>query len=339
MSIKKKDNEQEYPPKGNAKGYVGSGKNIPTPKSAAPSVSSTGGSNAPPPAASSSPTAYAAPTAASAAVPSAAGGQGSGLFDRITVPNKSDDDIRNLATANLTEFEQATRRAIESQISEADRLLRSNRESEKARGAELMRQIDTYFEQARRNADNDALRRGLARSSIAVNRSADLEAAGAERRTEATSTMLDNILEIDNELEGLGAKRERALNEFDIAYAARLTQEIQRLTEVRDRQVSEATRFNNDQLMREMQFDMDSQLNESRLATEALRRQEAEHQLASTRSAQQRAREQEQLFVDTFNHLSTLSARQARQELRDNVLLRTQLTPTQFFQLYNRFGR
>ena len=260
-------------------------------------------------------------------------------FERKAVPDKSDNDIRNLASANLTEFEQANRRAIESMIEEAGTLLKSNRESEKQRAEQLMSQIDEAFENARRNSDNDALRRGLARSSIAVNRTADIETAAAARRADASAENLANLTEIDNRLAGLTAKREQALNEFNIAYAARLTQEINSLTQDRDRRADEAMRYNNQMLAKERQFEADRALNQSRLDTEALRREELSDSINATRDAAERARLQEELFAQTFNSLNSMSARDARNEIRNNVLLREQLTPSQFFRLYDRFGR
>jgi len=231
------------------------------------------------------------------------------------------DDLKKLAKANLTEFDQTNRRAIEGMIEEAGNLLMSNRDTEKARAEQLMRQIDAAYGTARKNSNNDALKRGLARSSIAVNRTADIETAAAEKRSSATAENLANLADIDNRLASLAGKRENALNQFDIAYAARLTQEINNLTQEREKR------------------DMDRALNQSRLDTEALRREELSDSINASRETAEKARRQEEDFAAAFNRLSGMSARDARHAVRNDLLLREQLTPSQFFRLYDRFGR
>ena len=267
-------------------------------------------------------------------------------LERKQGDDRTDEQIRDAAAANLKESEQTGRRAIDSMIEEADSLLRNNRNTEEQRARELLGQIETAFGQAQRNADNDALRRGLARSSIAHNRSADIQTAGAEARRDAVAQNLDNLAQIDNQLDGLTAKRERALNDFDIAHAARLTQEINNLTDARTRANNEAMAFNNRaaadearMVNDERRLEMDSQLNQSRLQNEALNRERLQDELNATRNAAERRRLQEELFASTFRELEDMSRRDARNEIRNNLILREQLTPSQFFRLYDRFGR
>jgi len=80
-------------------------------------------------------------------------------------------------------------------------------------------------------------------------------------------------------------------------------------------------------------------MNQSQLDTDALRREQLADSINATRDAAERARLQEELFAQTFHDLSAMSSRDARNEIRNNVLLREQLTPSQFFRLYDRFGR
>ncbi|MCL2369976.1 MAG: hypothetical protein FWC80_01930 [Firmicutes bacterium] len=249
-------------------------------------------------------------------------------FERKQKSTKTDGQIRELAGANLSEWEQANRRQIDNAREEAERLLSSNREAEQRRGEEQLREIESAFAQAQQRADNDALRRGLARSSIAVNRTADIQTASAEAESNARGENSVRLADIDAQLARLDSQREQALNDFNIAHAARITQEINRLTGERTAQNDAAIQFNNNVLNQEMQ----RELNAVQLAQRT-------DDLNASRASAERARHQEALFTSTFRELEAMSARDARNEIRNNVLLREQLTPSQFFRLYDRFGR
>ena len=249
-------------------------------------------------------------------------------FERKEKSTKTDEQISELAGANLSEWEQANRRKIDSAREEAERLLSSNRESEQKRGEQQLREIEAAFTKAQQNSDNDALRRGLARSSIAVNRTADIQTAAAEAESNARGENSKRLADIDAQLARLDGQREKALNEFNIAHAARITQEINRLTEARTAQNNEAAAFNNNVLGQEMQ----RELNAVQLAQRT-------DELNASRESAERARQREELFASTFRQLEAMSSRDARNEIRNNVLLREQLTPSQFFRLYDRFGR
>lgn len=105
--------------------------------------------------------------------------------------------------------------------------------------------ISAGYAEARTNAEDGAIRRGLAHSSIYEGERRELE-LGEEgdleaRRAEAQA----NLSALDLEIELLNEKLERDLESYEIAHAAKVGKEIEKLISERDKENEAIEEYNN----------------------------------------------------------------------------------------------
>ena len=106
------------------------------------------------------------------------------------------------------------------------------------------KQLEELYDELRKRSENDTLKRGLARSSIATNQLSSLDAArlrGAGELQSSYNATMDDIAKRINELE---ASRETALSELDLKYAVELDERIAKLKAERDKTVQEYEEYN-----------------------------------------------------------------------------------------------
>ena len=166
-------------------------------------------------------------------------------LDRKELINKTDEELRSEAESALRDYRQSQLDAINnnaenglSALEGKEDTLRTDAENEKA-------QVEEYYANARRQAENDALKRGLQRSSIVIN---NLNAFDNDKIAELMKIDQELGSEIDNlnaEIASLNAEREQALNNFNIEYALKVNEQIAELEqEIQDRN-DEIMEYNN----------------------------------------------------------------------------------------------
>ena len=150
---------------------------------------------------------------------------------------RSEGAINPVYNAEIEAFTQATDRnklALENQIGSLQNLYDLQKD-----------EAQEYYTDERQRASDDSLRRGLARSSYAVNtqeRVSDQEGKHLERLQQNLSTEVNNINTQITQLEGQLAD---SLKRLDIDRATKIQAEIERLTqEEQDKQI-QITQINN----------------------------------------------------------------------------------------------
>jgi len=251
-------------------------------------------------------------------------------FERQTVTERTDDELRELAENKLSGERLAQERAIDTQMQNRERDLGTQRENATTSAQEKKDATQASFERASQFVNNDALRRGLARSSIAVNRQSDLAEQSATQQAAIAHSLTRKIEGIENEISSLAGQRDQAIADFNVQHAARLAQQIHTLRQEQDRAVRDAAAFNNNVAEQER-----------RAAIEQQERGAALHQ----RELDILARERELTGNnnDVFNHmvtvLRTLGATDARREVMENPIFRDNLSAQQFYRLFDMFTR
>ena len=119
---------------------------------------------------------------------------------------------------------------------------------------ETKKKIDLYYDNARQQTSDDALKRGLARSSIVINQ---LDAFNKDelKTFEALEKDFNNNLNaIDFEINSLTKQKEQALADFDIAYAVKLNDAINNLNTELSKKQAEIIKYNNDIAEKEKEY-------------------------------------------------------------------------------------
>ena len=184
----------------------------------------------------------------------------------------TDEEIRQYALDNLAEYKLAGAKQINDSASRSAADLAASKTGLEAAAQKKQQDIDALYEAAKKDSSNDALRRGLARSSIIINKLNALESGKAQAKTDVVQSLFDNITQIDGKLNELETKRLDALDEFDIVYAAKLGKEIEKLKEERQSRMDDVIKYNNALKSEEAKYGLDYAKTDSALDKDAFNR-------------------------------------------------------------------
>ena len=141
-------------------------------------------------------------------------------------------------------------------------------------------------------------------------------------------------LRLDSELAALENERTRALDAFDIAYAARVTEKINELTAERTAREEEVLEYNNKLREQEKKDAEDRAELIADLREQALEASENDGVNAEQGEGVNKAK-----YTAIHAYLSTLSRERAKEAVREDALIRNSLTDYYYYKLYNEYGR
>ena len=183
----------------------------------------------------------------------------------------------------------------------------SDRDGERATLAE-------NYEAAVRAVDNDAIKRGLARSSVAAVGRSELESEYLKRNADVEKSYGKKIAELDGEIAAADGKLRAALDDFNLSYATRLNQKIAELKAERDQKIERVTSFNNSVREKQAKLDADKLKTESDLFSAAIE-QKKKANSADGLSASER----DKLFKSVYDSMDKYLASLDKQDRKSVV--------------------
>ncbi len=180
----------------------------------------------------------------------------SGL-EEIEYTAKSDEELEREATVANEYDKTAEKNKIESGYESNSAALGETKDRAEKTLGESYENLRALYEELKEKTENDALKRGLARSSIASSQLGALDGERLKAAGQAEAAYNQTVNAVNRELELLEADRERALGELDLKYAAELDNKISKLKSERDKTVKEYEKYNNDVRKKQAQFDAD----------------------------------------------------------------------------------
>ena len=157
----------------------------------------------------------------------------------------SDEDIAARAERESALNKQYAQSSIDSKYEAQKSKVEANRQKAEENlqaGYEKLREL---YDDLRKRTENDALKRGLARSSIATSQLSNLDAARVAGASELQASYNSSMTDIDNTIAGLENEKQSALEELDIKSAIQLEERIAELKKDRDKTVKEYEQYNN----------------------------------------------------------------------------------------------
>lgn len=250
----------------------------------------------------------------------------------------SDEYLAVQAEKGLEDYRKQQIAAIKNDSAAGERQLRSERD---AYAEGMQRGIDSVAEvyaAAAQNVDNDVLKRGLARSSIAVNAKSAVEGDRAKSENDVRQEYGKKIAELDAEINSVGAKLDAALNDFNLSYAVKLNDKLEKLKAERDEKARSVLEYNNGIKAQQAKLDADRAKTESELYSAALSQKKAENDL-SLLSDEELDRHYKTVFDAMESFLSGLTPLDAKLELKNHPYYREHLNDYYYYALYNKYGR
>lgn len=166
-------------------------------------------------------------------------------FERMESVSKSDEDIKNEATNSLAEYKNSSLSSIDEDIENKRSELEDNKNTLAESKESTVSKVKSNYESAKKEASDDALKRGLARSSIAVSVLDAFSKDEIDTLNSIEKEYSTSLNELNFELNALDAQKKKALADFDIAYAVKLNDKISTLTSEYNEKQQEVIEYNN----------------------------------------------------------------------------------------------
>lgn len=169
----------------------------------------------------------------------------SGLKEIGYTPRTDDDIVKEAQGRIDLSKKQAVNNLDDKYQSAIDALA----ENKKAAGETLKQSyenLDKLYKQLRENANDNLLKRGIARSSIAAGSMDALDASHLKSASDAESAYSKAVANINDSIAKLERDKDTALGELDLKYAVELEDKINELKAERDKTVEKYEKYNNE---------------------------------------------------------------------------------------------
>lgn len=259
-------------------------------------------------------------------------------LNEISYAAPSDEFLRITAENALADHRREGEKNLRDNSAENAKTLASKRTAyESARDGD-MALLGEQYEAASRAIDNDAIRRGLARSSVAAVNKGELESEYLKRNADIVSEYGKKISELDAEIAAVDGKLKTALNDFNLSYATKLNAKLAELKTERDERVQEVTKFNNDVRAKQAAIDATRAKTESDLYTAAIKQDRQAQDLDSV-SPENRDKIYQAVYDKMDEYLGAMTPQQAKLELLNHSFYRQHLSNYYYYKLMDKYGR
>lgn len=156
------------------------------------------------------------------------------------------EKIKEQATNELRDYKNSSVDKINSESEDKKNRLNQSKNDLKNTFDEGVESLNSYYESVKEKTSNDALKRGLSRSSIVVNKLDAFSDEQLKNFNKLNEEYSSNINSINFELQSLESEKKKALNNFDIEYAYKLNEKISNLTDDLNKKQAEVIKYNNE---------------------------------------------------------------------------------------------
>lgn len=180
-------------------------------------------------------------------------------LERQKYSRPSDEEIRKQAEDSLKSYEDKEQKGIENEYASGNRKL--DEESQKLGGdfESQSKKIEQAYEHAKESNKNTFIRRGLSRSSIMQENLKNLDESKNAAQDTLAKELKQNLEKITIERDLLETQKQSALESFNIAYAVKLSEKINKLTESAKQAEDAVAKYNNQLEEKEKKFALSQQ--------------------------------------------------------------------------------
>ena len=180
-------------------------------------------------------------------------------LERQKYSRPSDEEIRKQAEDSLKSYEDKEQKGIENEYAAGNRKL--DEESQKLGGdfESQSKKIEQTYENAKESNKNTFIRRGLSRSSIMQENLKNLDESKNAAQDTLAKELKQNLEKITIERDLLETHKQSALESFNIAYAVKLSEKINKLTESAKQAEDAVAKYNNQLEEKEKKFALSQQ--------------------------------------------------------------------------------
>lgn len=166
-------------------------------------------------------------------------------LERMNYEKPSEHDVNTKAENNLIDYKSNNINSINEKYDTKIENINENIENINKSSENDLEKIKNTYESIKEDEKNDAIKRGLARSSIIVNKLSNLDNGllkDIKEQQSQTSAKIDGLNEQKSLLE---QQKQNALNSFDMTYAVKLQNEIDNINSDIAKREQEVIKYNN----------------------------------------------------------------------------------------------
>lgn len=255
-------------------------------------------------------------------------------LEEKTYDPPSDKSLAEQAEIGLDDYKRQGEASIRDKSAAGERELVSARDAYETNMKRELDAAEEDYNAAAKRVDADVIKRGLARSSVAVNAKNELNGDLLERTAAVRESYGKRIAELDAQISDVGNKLQSALNDFNLAYAVKLNDALNSLKAERDKKIEETREYNNTVKAKQAALDEQKARAESDLYTAAINQNK---KLAYVDG------EEDALYESIFNRmdafLGSLDTNRARLEINNHSFYREHLNDYYYYKLFDKYGR
>ena len=238
-------------------------------------------------------------------------------YERKEPVVKTDEEIEQEAKKELEDYFSSNERDISDEYDSNLLKQRRAKENHTAGLQNSLEKVRADYREAAQNADNDSIRKGVARSSIAEKKIEDLDRKRNVQESALNENYREKLREIDDRVAALKKKRDKALNDLNVSYSSKLKEKIDKLTKERQKTLDEALEYNNRIAEQEYKDKLEAQKNSGNFTPDS--------------------DFYERVYTKADELLSQMSASRARSAVFGNEYLKKNLNDYYYYKLYKKY--
>lgn len=157
----------------------------------------------------------------------------------------TDEQIETQAKNSLSEYKQTSLNKIQNDYDSNAKAIEQDLKDLSNTKKNQQDTLQVAYNNAKTDAENDAIKRGLARSSIIVNTLAQYDNSMLAEFANIEKTYSENVTKLNNQKSQLEVQKQNALDSFDIAYAVKLSDKIDQINNELSEKANEVLEYNN----------------------------------------------------------------------------------------------
>ena len=192
-------------------------------------------------------------------------------LSKLQYEGATDEEIQLSAEKVAEQAYQKNLQSLLSKNEQAADKIQSSKTSLSETLENRLQSIDSDYDSAKKSAENQAIRRGLARSSIIMGQIQAFDEARLSTKHAEEKSYAEAITDLENKLYDLDESKAAAIESLDIDKLNSVTEQIQKLTKERDDKLTEVLKYNNTVSEKEAKYKKDLELQKLNLQTQALK--------------------------------------------------------------------
>lgn len=156
-----------------------------------------------------------------------------------------EETVKKQAEDSLAEYKNQTLEQIENDYTTNSQAIDEDLSQALTNKQNLTSNLKNAYNEVKEDASNDAVKRGLARSSIIVNKLAKFDNSMLAEFATIEKDYTNTVSKLNNQKSQLEVQRQNALDGFDIAYAVKLSEKIADINSKLEEKQNEVLEYNN----------------------------------------------------------------------------------------------